>query len=200
MTTTERATVVGVFANRALAERALDDLHRAGFNDDIGFVVRNITNSEIEPDIVQKETAAGAATGAVGGGVIGGLVGAAGALLIPGIGSGLAGGILVATLGGAALGAVTGGFFGALTGLGIPEEEARYYQSAFETGRTIVTVRAPGRYQEALAILQNNGAYNATTRGSVQEAPLNVNDSTNTDTDIHTGEGYNPNIPGGTSS
>lgn len=199
MTTTERATVIGVFADRALAERALDDLHRAGFNDDdIGFVVRNVTNSEIEPDIVQKETAAGAATGAVGGGVIGGLVGAAGALLIPGIGSALAGGILVATLGGAALGAVTGGFVGALTGLGIPEEEARYYQSEFETGRTIVTVRAPGRYQEALAILQNNGAYDATTRGSVQEAPLK--DSTNTDTDIHTGEGYNPNIPGGTSS
>jgi hypothetical protein len=172
MTTTEPTTVVGVFADSTLAEQALGDLRHAGFHDDdIGFIVRNIENSEIGPDALQKETAAGATTGAVGGGVIGGLLGAAAALLVPGIGPALAGGILAATLGGAALGAIAGGFVGALTGLGIADEEARFYQSEFETGRTIVTVRARGRSQEALAILQRHGAYDATGRGSAQPAP-----------------------------
>ena len=171
MTTTEQTTVVGVFADHTQAEQALEDLRRAGFhNDDIGFVVRDVEDSEIGPDAVQKETAAGAATGAVGGGVIGGLLGAAAALLIPGIGPALAGGILAAALGGAALGAVAGGFAGALTGLGISDEEASFYQSEFESGRTIVTVRSHGRYQEAYDILQRYGAYDAMGRGNAQPA------------------------------
>ncbi len=173
MTTIERTTVIGVFEDRILAEYALGDLHRAGFsNDDIGFVVRNLAVAEANPDTIQRETATGAATGAVGGGVVGGLLGAAAALLIPGLGPALAGGILAVTLGGAVLGAVAGSFAGALTGFGIPEEEAIYYQNELEMGRTIVTVKAPERYQEALEILRHNGAYDASTRNSVQNVPL----------------------------
>jgi len=173
MTTIERTTVVGVFEDRVLAERALDDLHRAGFSDDdIGFVVRDLTTTEANPDMIQRETAAGAATGAVGGGVVGGLLGAAAALLIPGLGPALAGGILAVTLGGAALGAVAGSFAGALMGFGIPEEEAIYYQNELEMGRIIVTVKAGEHHQEALEILRHNGAYDADTRNSAQNIPL----------------------------
>jgi FAD/FMN-containing dehydrogenase len=50
--------------------------------------------------------------------------------------------------------------------MGVPEEEARYYDSEFQAGRTIVTVQAGGRYQEALDILRRQGAYVASTRGS----------------------------------
>ncbi len=173
MTAIEQTTVIGVFENRVLAEHALDDLHRAGFSyDDIGFVVRDIGATDVYPETIERETAAGAATGAVGGGVIGGLLGAAAALLIPGLGPALAGGILAVTLGGAALGAVAGSFAGALTGLGVPEEEVIYYQNELEMGRTIVIVNDPERYQEAVGILRRNGAYNAETRNSILNVPL----------------------------
>jgi hypothetical protein len=182
MTIIERSTVVGVFEDRVLAEQALDDLHRAGFKDhDIGFVVRNLTTNEVDSETIQRETAAGAATGAVSGGVVGGLLGAAAALLIPGLGPALAGGILAVTLGGAALGAVAGSFAGALTGFGIPEEEAVYYQNELEMGRTIVTVNAPERYQEALDILRRFGAYDAGTRNAVQNIPLYASETVVTD-------------------
>ncbi|GHO90800.1 hypothetical protein KSF_008480 [Reticulibacter mediterranei] len=104
------------------------------------------------------------AAGVVGGGVLGGILGAAAALLIPGLGPAIAGGILTAVLGGAAIGAVAGGLIGALTNLGVPEDEAHFYQDELRAGRTLVTVQAKDRYEEALAILRRNGAYDATTR------------------------------------
>jgi hypothetical protein len=161
MTTTDRSTLVGVFEDRAFAERALDELHQAGFsNEQVGFAVRNgAVHEGTEP-----ATATAAATGAVSGGVIGGLVSAAVTLLIPGFGPAIAGGILVATLSGIALGAVAGGFLGALIALGVPEEEAYYYQREFEAGRIIITVRAGDRVKDALDILRRNGALEANSR------------------------------------
>src|SRR2546421_8405330 len=147
MTTTGRATVVGVFEDRAAAERAIEELRQAGFNDDqIGYVVRdNRGTTDTVPGGQKTLAGEGAATGAISGGVVGGVLGAAAALLIPGFGPAIAGGILATTLGGAAIGAAAGGIIGALTGLGVPEEEARYYQREFEAGRTIVTVKAGNR-------------------------------------------------------
>ena len=184
MTTTGHATVVGVFEDYAVAERAIDELRRAGFNDDqIGYVVRDNRDTTGTVTGGQKTLAGeGAATGAISGGVVGGVLGAAAALLIPGFGPAIAGGILATTLGGAAIGAAAGGILGALAGMGIPEEEARYYQSAFEGGRLLVTVQAPGRQREALDILQHNGAYDATTRSGAS------------DPNIQAGM-YNPNAP-----
>lgn len=167
MTTTDRSTVVGVFEDRALAERALEQLHQAGFsNDQVGFAVRDQTVREGVPTFAEQETetAPAAATGAVSGGVIGGLLSAAATLLIPGFGPAIAGGILAATLSGIALGAVAGGFLGALIALGIPEEEAHHYQREFEAGRIIVTVRADDRIIDALDILRRNGALEANSR------------------------------------
>jgi hypothetical protein len=57
------------------------------------------------------------------------------------------------------VGAAAGGMLGALMGLGIPEDEARYYQSEFEAGRVIITVKASDRYDEADRILRSHGAY-----------------------------------------
>lgn len=114
---------------------------------------------------IPGESKAGAtATGAVSGGVIGGVLGAVAALLIPGFGPAIAGGILAAVLGGVAIGAVAGGLIGALTSIGVPEDEARFYQDELNAGRTLVTVKADNRYDEALGILRHNGAYDATTR------------------------------------
>jgi hypothetical protein len=60
---------------------------------------------------------------------------------------------------GALAGAAAGGLLGALAGLGIPEEEARYYEGEFKSGRTLVTVKAGDRYDEAWRILERFGAY-----------------------------------------
>jgi hypothetical protein len=67
---------------------------------------------------------------------------------------GAAGGTAVA---GAGIGAAAGGLVGALTGLGFPEEEARYFETGFRTGAVLVTVHAEGRANEAVNILQRYG-------------------------------------------
>src|SRR5437764_1089590 len=174
MTMTDRSTVVGVFELRSEADAAIYELQRAGFRDEqIGFIVRNEdtgADTTVE-DGNTTEATPGAAVGAVSGGIIGGVIGAAAALLIPGIGSAIAGGILVTVLGGAAIGAAAGGIVGALVGMGVPEEEAHYYAGEFHSGRTLVTVRADGRQQEAINILHHNGGYDAGTRlGEAQQA------------------------------
>ena len=51
-----------------------------------------------------------------------------------------------------------------LVRMGVPEEEARYYQSEFELGRIIIAVEAGDRQPDALVILRRNGAYDVTTR------------------------------------
>jgi uncharacterized protein (TIGR02271 family) len=175
-TTTGRSAVVGVFRDRSEAEKAVEELKRAGFRDDqIGFVTRRDDGAGTAGTATDRDTAGtdrttGAATGAVAGGVLGAVIGAGAALLIPGIGPVLAGGILAAALGGAAIGAAAGGLIGALTGLGIPEEEAEYYNTEFESGRTIVTVKADGRYQEAYDILHRFGAYDYRGREAMASA------------------------------
>ncbi len=58
------------------------------------------------------------------------------------------------------------GIAGALIGLGIPKEEAEYYESEFKEGRTIVTVDAGTRYDEAMGILESHGAYQAAHAGA----------------------------------
>jgi hypothetical protein len=168
MTTTDRTTVVGVFEIRSQADDAIHDLQQAGFHDEqIGFVVRDNNQDTITVPVTENDevdTGGGAAAGAVSGGIIGGVVGAAAALLVPGVGPAIAGGILIAILGGVVFGAAAGGILGALMNLGVPEEEARYYEGEFSSGRTIVMVKADGRQQEATTILHRNGGYNADSR------------------------------------
>ncbi len=158
MAITQNWIVVGVFQEYAQARKAIENLRRAGFNDDeIGFLTR--------AGVIESpgDTAADVTTGAVSGGVIGGVLGAAVSLLIPGFGPALAGGILAATLGGAALGAAAGGIIGTFTGMGASQGEARFYQKELEAGHTIVTVKALNGSAEAEAILQRNGASNVKT-------------------------------------
>jgi hypothetical protein len=89
-----------------------------------------------------------------------------GALVIPGLGPVVAGGVLATAFGvvggtavaGAGIGAAAGGFLGALAGLGIPESEARYFESGFRAGRVLVTVEAGARVLEVMAILDRYGA------------------------------------------
>ena len=68
---------------------------------------------------------------------------------------GVTGGTAVA---GAGIGAAAGGILGALAGLGIPESEARYFETGFRAGGVLVTVEAGARVLEAMAILDRSGA------------------------------------------
>ena len=163
MATTQRPTVVGVFDNRADAEKAVEELHRAGFRDDqIGFAARGGETAEGTTEWQTAgpgEAGEGAAKGAVSGGIIGAILGALATGLIPGIGPVIAGGLLAGIIGGAAAGAAGGGLLGALVGsLGVPEEEARYYDEEFRAGRTLVTVKTEGRSAAAIAVLRRCGA------------------------------------------
>ena len=97
--------------------------------------------------------AAGAGVGALWGlGILAGV--------IPGIGPAIAGGTLGVLLSSAAAGAATAGLAGALIGLGIPDEDASFYEGEFKAGRSIVTVKSP-RHTEACAILNRFGGYDA---------------------------------------
>lgn len=158
---TQGNIAVGVFRDPEQAHKAIEELRQAGYSDnEIGYLTRTST---IKPD---ETTGKSITSSAVEGGLVGGLIGAAVALLIPGFGPAIAGGILAAELSGIAIGAATGGLLSALINIGIPEEEARYYQKELEAGRTVVTVISQSGYDDALQILRRNGAYNATTRFS----------------------------------
>lgn len=95
----------------------------------------------------EKHTKApeGATTGATTGGVIGGVLGllaGIGALAIPGVGPFIAAGPIMATLGGMGLGGALGTVVGGLIGLGIPEYEAKRYESRLHEGGILLSVRA----------------------------------------------------------
>jgi hypothetical protein len=171
MATTNHATIVGVFFNRENARSAVNELRRLGFAEyQIGMIGR-----ELDTGTVTGETASGtvesskweegAATGIAAGAGFGALwaLGIASGVL-PAIGPVIAGGLLASVLASAAGGAVVGGVAGALIGLGIPEAEARYYEGELTAGRTVVTVRAPGRYEEAEEILRRFGGYDIRSR------------------------------------
>ncbi len=100
--------------------------------------------------MVREGTAWGAVAGVTAGAVLGAVLSN---VVLPGVGPVLVGGLLAAALG-ATAGAAGGGVLGALIGMNIPEEEARHYEREFHSGRTLVTVRADGRYDEAADILR----------------------------------------------
>jgi hypothetical protein len=166
-TSTASRTSVGVFNDANQAQQCVNELRRAGYRDDqIGVVSHNRDGSSnaTRPDEdsgtkVEEGAVAGLATGA-GVGALWGLGILAGVL--PGIGPAIAGGTLGILLSSAAAGAAAAGIGGALIGLGIPEEDAKYYEGEFKAGRTLVTVEGDpdGR---AEGLLNQYGGYNRTT-------------------------------------
>jgi uncharacterized protein (TIGR02271 family) len=158
----DRTTAVAIFDDRTQAQRAIEQLKQAGFTErEIGVTARDGDADRGVTD-GRKETHAkeGAITGVTAGAGVGALWGLGiMAGLLPAIGPAIAGGTLAAILSSAAAGAATAGLAGSLIGLGIPEDEANYYDQEFRAGRVLVTVDAGARFQEAQAILARNGGY-----------------------------------------
>src|SRR5437588_4004977 len=170
MATTRRKVAVGVFEDATRAQQAVSELIKAGFKEDqVGVVAHDpAAKKKTKARVAKKDAGAKAAEGAAAGLAAGAGVGALWALgiaagMLPAIGPVIAGGLLASVLASAAGGAAVAGLAGALIGLGIPEEEARYYEEEFKAGRTIVTVKAGTRYQEARDILHRHGAYDRAT-------------------------------------
>jgi len=159
----KQSTVVGVFNDPSQAQQAVRELKQAGYREDqIGVVSQDkSTASTVKGEEKGSHVTEGALAGVATGAGVGALwaLGIA-ANILPGIGPVVSGGIFASLLASAAGGAAIAGVAGALVGLGIPEEEAHYYEGELKSGRTIVTVKADGRTDEAWAILHRQGAYN----------------------------------------
>jgi uncharacterized membrane protein len=123
---------------RNQAEQIVEDLQDAGFPlTDISILYPDASGRH---DIThEKHTKApeGATAGAATGGIAGGVLGL---LAIPGIGPFIAAGPIMAALSGAAVGAATGGLLGGLIGLGIPEVEAKHYETKLKEGNYFISV------------------------------------------------------------
>lgn len=168
-------TIVGVFHDHEKARAAIRALKDAGFREDqigvasSGHTGLHATKGDDASD--ESYTGEGAMTGLAAGAGVGALWGLgilAGAL--PAIGPAIAGGTLAVILSSAAAGAAAASLAGALIGMGIPKEEAEYYESELKAGRTVVTVNAAGRSSEALSIIQRFGGYDMSTRGTAATA------------------------------
>jgi len=160
-------TVVGLFPSRSDAESAIRELKDVGFSDErIGVAMQEPGERQDALEATGTNAAEGAAAGALSGGLGGGLIGLLGSLLIPGLGPIVVGGLLASTLTGAGVGAATGGIIGALMGMGVPPADAEHFDQGIRSGRTLVTVDAGPRTDEALLILDRHGMdYGPSGRG-----------------------------------
>ncbi len=169
----DNRTAVGVFDDRAAAAEAVRGLRAVGFADShIGVISRDAgaaadsrtdweggTRTGLPGDPTHTRWEEGTGLGAAAGAVTGtGLGLAVAAEPIPGVGPVIAGGALVALLASAGAGATVGTVIGGLVGLGVPEDEAAGYETDFNTGRTLVTVAAGHRYEDAVDVLRKHGA------------------------------------------
>lgn len=174
--TRQRRTAVGLFAQQDDLELVLNELRAAGFRPDQVSIVAK--DREVTREIAETTGMGGgegAGVGAVAGGITGGLLGwlvGIGALAIPGIGPIVAAGALATTIGGAAIGAATGGLIGALVDLGIPEEEATYYQEGIGRGGMLLTVQAESDAQlyEVNEIMRKHNGTDVRTYGGATDA------------------------------
>ncbi|HET6423582.1 MAG TPA: general stress protein [Planctomycetaceae bacterium] len=162
-TTTASDTVIGVFKSQQEAQRAIADLRKQGYTEDqIGVISQHSdgTTTSDSGTSVEEGAVAGAATGA-GLGALWGL----GILsnVLPGIGPAIFGGTLGILLSSAAAGAAAAGIGGALVGMGIPDDDAKYYEGEVKAGRTIVTVHGTPKASQAQSVFTQYGGYNRAT-------------------------------------
>lgn len=174
-------SVFGLIKNEEQASRVVDNLISSGFSsEDISILCpdrreqvrreRGDVMYEESPSTMKKgnlttekhsKAPEGGATGAAVGGVLGGSLGllaGIGALAIPGLGPFIAAGPIMAAFSGSALGGSLGLVVGALVGAGIPEYEAKKYESGLKEGNILISVHTDNDEEEerAFEILKKN--------------------------------------------
>lgn len=140
--------------NPTRAEELVGRLQSAGFKDAEISVLFTDTRTPALKLESHTKAPEGAAAGGSTGGIIGGILGllaGIGTLAIPGVGPFIAAGPIMAALSGAAAGAAVGGLIGTLVGLGLPEIEAKRYESKLKEGHVLVSVHTEDETRRAKA-------------------------------------------------
>lgn len=131
--------IVGVFETEEDAIAAIEDLLQRGCRKDEISVI-----GKYHPDVddVNRETGT-AVKGAITGGALGGVIGllaGAGVLAAPGLGPIVAAGPIAGTILGTLTGAGLGRLAGAIVGMGISDDEAKYYEKSVKDGKILVII------------------------------------------------------------
>ena len=161
----KKIVVFGLFDNRVQVENAIDGLRAAGFReDDMSALLPDIDATKELAHEKHTKAPEGALAGAGVGGAVGGTLGlllGIGALAIPGLGPFIAAGPIMATLAGAGVGGAVGTLTGALIGMGIPEYEAKRYETFLHKGGSLLSVHADdGEWaKRARVLLDQFGAH-----------------------------------------
>lgn len=141
--------VIGIAKTEEQAETIVTRLKNAGIlTTDISVLLPDRSGSRDFAHEHNTKAPEGATIGGSAGGIAGGTLGllaGIGALAIPGVGPFIAAGPLMAALSGAAVGAAIGGVAGALVGLGIPEYEAKQYESKVKDGNILISVHTDSK-------------------------------------------------------
>jgi hypothetical protein len=165
-----KIAVFGLFDSRINLETAIDALRAEGFREgDISALLPDLKDTKELAHEKHTKAPEGALAGATAGGAIGGTLGllvGIGALAIPGLGPFIAAGPIMATLAGAGVGGAVGTLTGALIGMGIPEYEAKRYESFLNSGGSLLAVHADdGAWaKKAKVILDQYGAKDVDTK------------------------------------
>lgn len=157
--------VFGIFHDRSNLESCVEDLKSQGFRaEDVSVLMAS--KGDTNTFAHQRNTkapegaAVGGGTGAILGGALGWLVGIGAIATLPALGPLVAAGPIMSALAGAGVGGAVGGLSGALVGMGIPEYEAKRYESYVKDGGTLLSVHVDdGEWSDkAEHILEAHGA------------------------------------------
>lgn len=169
--------IMGSLQTREDADVVIADLEEMGYTPaDISVISEGSGETVTETNRDEGETfgetiTEGASKGALTGAAIGGVAGLlAGAGVFPALAGILIGGpiavalgltgVAASTLSGAATGALAGGLVGALVSLGVPEDTARFYEQAVQSGGVVlgITVRDLETADRVREIMEVHGA------------------------------------------
>jgi len=171
--TIARKMVTAMFRDRQQSNRAYQWLLTRGYSDnDINVLMSVKTRSEFSVEKGTVDAGSRAAEGVATGGAIGTTVGAVAAaiaaigtsIVLPGLGLVVAGPI-AAALAGAGAGAVVGGAVGGLIGLGVPESNAKAYETVLADGGVVlgVVARTDDDIEVIKECFKDNGGENIVT-------------------------------------
>jgi hypothetical protein len=161
----KKISVFGLFNDEQMIGKAIDGLLAAGFrNEDISALLQDRQSTKALAHEKHTKAPEGAAVGATAGVLSGGTVGlllGLGTIVIPGLGAFLAAGPIMAALAGAGVGGAVGTLTGALIGMGIPEYEAKRYESFIHNGGALLSVHCDDDdwARKARSLLDGFGAH-----------------------------------------
>jgi hypothetical protein len=124
-------------------------LREAGFRSaDISALLPSTESTKEFSHELSNKTPEGTASGAISGAALGGALGflaGVGTIALPGFGALVAAGPIMATLAGMGSGGAIGGLVGGLVGMGMPEYEAKRYESRVKKGGHLLSVHCDDR-------------------------------------------------------